>query len=410
VILQQLAASISRQSDEAKAQNELLTRQLEHTLDKEEKKKDRFKKLHSSTKQLILFASAEDAIDVPTEVVESCKRFINSETMGIAEQELNLQFKNLGLQDAAFSPGLTQALYSGKFTWADKSTPSNFSPFSFFKVEPLAIADQQNRHLILHLVETQGKGKTLEEIKASNKQEVKAPTTYLEMVHQLTFFAGACSIFFGDNSIPCQAVTALVALVKRNRHILKAREADKRFMSQFMFVVDTRFQPWLDECMSLTCRTQVDDSMLNFSQLIENVRFGTFFVQLPSTFIDATNADSKSGKGGNNSNKRSAEDKDEDNKNGGKKKKRKATKVDNPSPPDSCKLQTGETWATHFANKGFNDQVDWNGECKMCPRWFIRSFCFDDCSNRDSHVKSEEIPADKLTAFQQFMRTYRGST
>ena len=72
-VLQQLVASISHQSDKAKTQNEILTRQLEHTLDKEEKKKDRFKKLHSSTKQLILFTSAEDAEDVPTEVSESCK-------------------------------------------------------------------------------------------------------------------------------------------------------------------------------------------------------------------------------------------------------------------------------------------------------------------------------------------------
>ncbi len=203
-VLQQLAASISRQSDEAKTQNKLLTRQLEHNLDKEEKKKHRFKKLHSSTKQLILFASADDADNTPWEVADSCKRFINAETTGIAKQELNLHFKNLGLQDAAFSPGLTQALYAGKFTWADKSTPSNFSPFSFFEVEPLAIVEQQNRHLILHLVETQGKGKTLDEIKASNKQEVKAPTAYLELVHQLSFFAGACSIFLGRTASPAK--------------------------------------------------------------------------------------------------------------------------------------------------------------------------------------------------------------
>ena len=249
-MLQQLTASISRQTDEAKAQNEILNHQLEYNIDKEEKKKDRFKKLHSSTKQLILFASAKDATIVPTEVNEDCKRFINAKTMGVAEQELNLQFKNLGLQEAAFSSGLTQALYSGKFLWADKSTPSNFSPFSFFEVEPLQAADQQNRHLILHLVETQGKGKTLEEIKARNKQEVKAPTTYLEMYHQLNFFAGACSSFFGANSIPCQAILALVTIVEKNRLILKAREIEKTFMSQFLFAVDTRFQLWLDDCMT----------------------------------------------------------------------------------------------------------------------------------------------------------------
>lgn len=219
------------------------------------------------------------------------------------------------------------------------------------------------------------------------------------MAHQLTFFTGACSIFFGENSIPCQALTTLVALVKRNHHILQAREADKRFMSQFLFAVDTCFQLWLDECMSLTCHTRVDDSMLNFTPLVEHVRFGTFFVQLPLTFINATKAESKSSSGGKTLKSTRGQGRQRD-KADGKKKKRKSTKVDNPSQPESCKLQTGETWATHFANRGFNDRVDWNGEFTMCPR-----FCFADCTNKDSHVKSEEIPADKLSAFQQFMRT-----
>ena len=73
---------------------------------------------------------------------------------GNAEQELNLQFKHLGLQDAAFSPGLTTTLYARKFFWPEKATPSDFSPFSIFEVKPLRATDQQNRHLIIYLVET----------------------------------------------------------------------------------------------------------------------------------------------------------------------------------------------------------------------------------------------------------------
>ena len=411
-VLQQLTASISRQSDEQKAQNEILTRQLEHNIDKEEKKKDRFKKLHSSTKQLILFASAEDATNVPTDVGEDCKRFINAETMGVAEQELNLQFKNLGLQDAAFSTGLTQALYSGKFLWADKTTPSNFSPFSFFEVEPLLAADQQNRHLILHLVETQGKGKTLEEIKAGNKQEVKAPTTYLEMYHQLNFFAGACSIFFGSNSIPCQAILALVTLVEKNRLILKAREMDKTFMSQFLFAVDTRFQIWLDECMTAAHRTNVDDSTLNFSPLIESIRLSTFFVNLPSTFVASKDKEitTSPSSGGDNPtpNKRAAEDKVHEDESPSKKKK-KGKNYKNNSQPEAFRTQPGETWATHYANKCFNERVDWNGTCKMCPRWFIRGDCFKNCPNIASHVAEADIPSAKFTAFQQFIRNCRST-
>jgi hypothetical protein len=411
-VLQQLTASISRQADEQKAQNMILTHQVEYTMEKEEKKKDRFKKLHSSTKQLILFASAEDATNVPTEVGENCKRFINAETMGVAEHELNLQFKNIGLQDAAFSPGLTQALYSGKFLWADKSTPSNFSPFSFFEVEPLQAADQQNRHLILHLVETQGKGKTLEEIKAGNKQEVKAPTKFLEMIHQLSFFAGACSIFFGSKSIPYQAMMALAELVDKNRLVLKARETDKTFMSQFLFAVDTRFQIWLDECMTAAHRTDVNDGTLNFSPLIDSIKLSTFFVNLPSTFVTPKDKETTTSpsSGGDNptSNKRAAEDKAHEDESPSKKKK-KGKNYKNNSQPEAFRTQPGETWATHYANKCFNERVDWNGTCKMCPRWFIRGDCFKNCPNIASHVAEADIPSAKLTAFQQFIRNCRSA-
>jgi len=232
------------------------------------------------------------------------------------------------------------------------------------------------------------------------------------MVQQLQFFAGLCSIFFGENSIPCSAISALVALVERNRHILKAREADKTFMSQFLFAVDTRFQLWLDECMSLPCRTQVDDSILNFTSTIEAVRFGTFSITLPLTFVSPKAKDPPAANGGA-PNKRAADKKDND-ANPSKKNKRtngrEGGRVKNESPPTSCKMQQGETWATHFANKGLADRVDWDGSCKMCPRWFIRGFCFADCTNAPSHVKSDEIPAGKLTEFEAFTKKCRGST
>ena len=77
---------------------------------------------------------------------------------------------------------------------------SNFSPFSMFEVEPIQAAQQQNRHFILHLIQTHGKGRTLDEIKASSKQLVKAPTTYIELIQQLEFFSGLCNIFFGEHS------------------------------------------------------------------------------------------------------------------------------------------------------------------------------------------------------------------
>ena len=54
-----------------------------------------------------------------------------------------------------------------------------------FEVEPIQAAEQQNHHFILHLIQTQDKGRTIEEIKALSKQVVKAPTTYLKLIQQL---------------------------------------------------------------------------------------------------------------------------------------------------------------------------------------------------------------------------------
>jgi hypothetical protein len=98
--------------------------------EKEIKKKDRFEKFHPSSKQLILFASASNPYGVPNEIIDSCESFINAPTHGVAKQELQLQFKGLGLGEMAYTTGLTLNLYSGKFLYAVCNNPSNFCCFS----------------------------------------------------------------------------------------------------------------------------------------------------------------------------------------------------------------------------------------------------------------------------------------
>jgi hypothetical protein len=164
--------------------------------------------------KLLLFASAEDTTTVPTKVTNACKRFINSKSKGLADQELNIQLQTRNLHDVAFSTGFTKALYGGRFQWSDQSTPRNFSPFLVYEVEPIHAAEQQNCHFVLHIVLTQGKGQTLDKIKSSNKQIVKAPTTYLEMMAQLKYFAGTCNIFFGEYSAATTCINALITITK----------------------------------------------------------------------------------------------------------------------------------------------------------------------------------------------------
>jgi hypothetical protein len=332
---------------------------------------------------------------------------MNAETEGVADQELNIQFKNLNLHDAAFSIGFTQALYNGKFLWSDRSTPSNFSPFSIFEVEPLLAAEQQNRHFVLHIIQTQGKGRTVDEIKASNKQVVKAPTSYNDMTQQLRYFAGACSIFFGEFSVATSGINALIGAIDKYKHIFKAREArEKEFVSKFLFAVDTRMQLWLEECSTLTSRDQVDDSTLDFSAIVNSVRFGDFDAKLPSTF-------SKPDNNSDNKKRSNASSSGSTNRQGDEEATTKKTKtrvgVKSPSQPESFKMKTGETWAATFASKKV-EPVIWEDDVIMCPRWFICGRCFSNCNSIKSHVGASEIPEDKLTAFAEYMKKCRSAT
>jgi hypothetical protein len=124
-----LNASISHQADAMDQLNTAHKYNLVFQKEKETKKKDCFDKFHPSAKQLILFALASDSDNVPTEPEDTCERFMNATVQGVAEQELSMQFKTMGLGDLAYATGLTLNFNSGKFLYAVRNHSSNFSCF-----------------------------------------------------------------------------------------------------------------------------------------------------------------------------------------------------------------------------------------------------------------------------------------
>eukprot|EP00957_Ditylum_brightwellii_P158218 12043597-Ditylum_brightwellii.AAC.2 len=136
---------------------------------KEEKKKDRFNKLHRSVKNMILMASAKDSDKAADKPGELCLCFINLKTVALADQELNFMSKDMGYKEVGFAYGLTQSLHAGNFTYQDSSTPYNLFAFYFFEAAPLQSQSQKKGNLVLHVVQTQGQGKTVAECKISAK-------------------------------------------------------------------------------------------------------------------------------------------------------------------------------------------------------------------------------------------------
>jgi hypothetical protein len=170
-VISQLTNAISAQSMEAIESNRLCHQEIERTINKEETKKDRTKKLHTSIIKMIERTPAKSSTDESEAISAACTCFLNSDNVCMAQYKQVHQFKELGFPGIHFAQGTAQALFVGDFLYTNSSTLSNFIVFAFHKQEPLSDS-HQNNYLICQLVQTQGQKKLLDEIKASLKQTV----------------------------------------------------------------------------------------------------------------------------------------------------------------------------------------------------------------------------------------------
>jgi len=126
---------------------------------------------------------------------------------------------------------------------------------------------------------------SVEEIKASNKQEVHPPMNFHELQEQLLMFTVASIILFGDLSVGVQCLKALANMMNRHKSIFKAKERrDEEFPAKFLLAVDTRSQIWLNDCKLAKNRDEVDNLIIDFRPLVNQVIFGSFHMILPPTF------------------------------------------------------------------------------------------------------------------------------
>jgi hypothetical protein len=153
---------------------------------------------------------------------------------------------------------------------------------------------------------------------------------------------------------------------------------------------------WFESITMANSRHEVDDSPLNFTSLIDSVKYRNFTQLLPPTFTKT-----------NESKKRPGTSKDTDERPNQKNKTERAKAVTNTSPFPEFKLLPGETWVSNFAGKR-EGRVKWDNKCVMCNRWFITGRCFENCFNIASHVKKEDAPKEKLKEFADYMKTCRG--
>jgi hypothetical protein len=242
---------------------------------------------------------------------------------------------------------------------------------------------------------------SVHKIKALNKQDVHPPMNFHELQKQLLMFTVASVILFGELSVGVQCLKSLANMMNHQKSIFKAKERfNEEFPAKFLLAVDTRVQIWLNDCKLAKNRDIVDDSIIHFRPLVNQVIFGSSHMILPPTFSMKSPKATKTS-GPEDTGKCRDADEDKCNKKKGKGNDDAARSlVKNESPHGEICMLANETWVANFAGKQLDQRPQWNDKCKCCPCWLLQTYCFSDCPNKESHVPAKQTsPA----IFQQML-------
>jgi hypothetical protein len=157
-------------------------------------------------------------------------------------------------------------------------------------------------------------------------------------------------------------------------------------------------------------RTQVNDNILKFKDLLKQVLNGVFNLNLPAAFKKIKKPTKTAAV---DENKQAAAGNDEKG-NGGNRRKCKnmngnSNLVKNKTQDKDFVPKEGKTWKDTFNKQFLQDRPTWDGKVKMCARWHIKGDCYDNCARVISHITKDKIPADKKAGFLTFMKKRHGS-
>ena len=360
-----------------------------------DKSKKGFGKLDSSTKNLILNASSSNSEIAAGSATETCIDFFKQSSHGNARLHFIRSLKHFYKAQTDVSAGVITSIFNGGFTRAYDDSPSNFSTFSFPEKKIFAkhaITDC----IILQLKEVSGKGLSNDDVEAALKQGIEIPTSIDSMRYSIFNIAAASKFFFVIYSLLSQA------LIKVHNHIIQNRTTylslsfqDKMFISKFLFAVDTRINLWLESCEESQMRDEVDDDLINFSEILSQVRVRNFDYKLPPSIrkVAETNKDSKE----------SARDRSPPLKKGKyNQDDQTSTRVNNDGKIDNW-IHEQDAYDKTIRNSDALKSRPKLGDTIMCHRFHSKGYCFDNCNNKLSHVNSSSLDKNTKKAYSTWV-------
>jgi len=260
--------------------------------------------------------------------------------------------------------------------------------------------------MILQLKSSQGKGWSETDLKEALRQGVVTPTDIHTFGHQLKNFWGLANFFFGENSLIAQALQPILAQLSAHTLTFEAAQVrDKNFATKLGYAIDTRIFRWLQQCRSNRTRSSVNDSLLGFDHLIDQVLTDSFIQFLPMTFkqFSTTTNDDTS----NNESSESSPVKKKPKTNQINDYKEPKEQVKNPKTLKNW-LVTYSDYNKCFAAKNLTNRPNYKNR-PMCQRWHSKGYCFNDCLNKLTHIPSGDLDDKSTEAYTKYVEKCRAS-
>ena len=182
---------------------------------------------------------------------------------------------------------------------------------------------------------------------------------------------------------------------------------DPSLIARLMYAVDNRVQLWFRYLRRATDREDINDSIINFTSIINKVVLDQFHLVLPPTFTISKAKTSKMEEQQlTKKQKRDNKKLKRDNKNTTPKDGDARKVVNKKVPIEFCLLEK-EDYKKNFAHNNIEHRPKWNEDSQMCPRWWTHGTCYKYCRNAASHVASSELSADCKAAFIEYLETAR---
>ena len=153
------------------------------------------------------------------------------------------------------------------------------------------------------------------------------------------------------------------------------------FIAKFLFSIDDRINKWLMECSRVQSVDETCMELVDFGTLITDLKLNRFYCDLPDSIKMIANDQDQTKESNMITSQTNI-------------KKRKANETSTkPSPKvvrnedihNEWRLSDGESWQQWRHKVGQAPTLQCNA--KPCLKYHIKGSCFEDCTNKASHMK-----------------------